>query len=109
MDPNEKIGIEYGIKSERGGLRGYMTRQAIKSASKATTPKAKKFTAGVSKGKAMLEKDKAAARRGGSMPVKKASARPTRAQALAAGSNIPKRKPTPAELKRKAIIKAKKK
>jgi hypothetical protein len=72
MDPNEKVGIEYGIKSERKGLRGALMRRAISSGAKASTPAAKKFNRGVSKGKAMLNKDKAMAARGGSMPKTKA-------------------------------------
>jgi hypothetical protein len=71
MDPNEKVGMEYGIKSERKGLRGAMMRKAISSAAGANTPTAKKFTKGVSAGKNMVSKDKAAASRGGTMPVKK--------------------------------------
>jgi hypothetical protein len=73
MDPNEKLGYKYALKSERKTPLAVLRRKAIRDAAKLTDPAAKSFSKGASAGKNMLSKDKAAASRGGTMPVKKAA------------------------------------
>jgi hypothetical protein len=72
MNPNEKTGMMYGIKSERKTPLGVLRRKAIKDAAKLKDPAARSFSKGASAGKNMLSKDKAAASRGGTMPKTKA-------------------------------------
>ena len=71
MTETEKMGVMYALKSERKTPLAILRRSAIKSAAERTDISARRFSQGAAKGKAMLEKDKAAARRGGSMPVSK--------------------------------------
>jgi len=73
MDPNEKLGYKYALKSERKTPLAVLRRKAIKDAAKLTDPAARSFSKGASAGKNMLSKDKAAASRCGTMPVKKAA------------------------------------
>ena len=72
MTQSEKMGVNYALKSERRSLLAPLRRKAIRDAAKRTDISAVRFTQGAAKGKAMLEKDKAMARRGGSMPKTKA-------------------------------------
>lgn len=72
MPQEEKMGVKYALKSERKTPLAILRRKAIKDAAKRTDVSAKRFTQGAEKGKAMLNKDKAMAARGGSMPKTKA-------------------------------------
>jgi len=71
MTTEEKMGVMYALKSERKTPLAVLRRKAIRDAAKRTDVSAKRFTAGAAKGKAMLDKDRAMAARGGSMPVKR--------------------------------------
>jgi hypothetical protein len=107
MDPNEKLGYKYALKSERKTPLAVLRRKAIRDAAKLTDPAARSFSKGASAGKNMLSKDKAAASRGGTMPVKKSTR--TRAAANAVKPTMAKKRTAATAQKPQKQLRMKKK